>query len=134
MCPVAPGASHAGRVESTRSRCVPPLRDVASAVERPAKSTGGTRMPAPKAHSTTEAGAKRTRSGSSPGVSLLSSIGLIADELERRAVQSGDRKAMALGEVDLDHLDVVPLELGNDGRRAGVHDDLARCEGDAVQR
>ena len=30
---------------------------------------------------------------------------LVADELERRAVEAGDRELLALREVDLDHLD-----------------------------
>src|SRR6266550_7456210 len=70
----------------------------------------------------------------SPGVIPELVLILIPDELERRAMQAGDREAVTLGEVDLDHLDAVPLELPHDRRRAGVHQDLPRCKRDAVQR
>ena len=39
---------------------------------------------------------------------------------------------MALGEVDLDHLDAVSLERCDNLRRPGVHHDLARRERDRV--
>ena len=41
-------------------------------------------------------------------------VRLVAHELERRAVEPGDCEAVALGEVDLDHLDPLPLEAIDD--------------------
>jgi hypothetical protein len=52
----------------------------------------------------------------SPGVIPELVLILIPDKLERRTVQAGDREALALGEIDLNHLDAVPLELPHDRR------------------
>ena len=71
--------------------------------------------------------------GRGSGLLIRLHSALVADELERRAVQSGDRELVALREVDLDRLDAVFLERLDDGGRAGVHDHLARGERDAVE-
>ena len=50
---------------------------------------------------------------------------LVANEFEGGAVEPGDREAVTLREVDLDHLHSVPFEFSHHGRGAGVHHDLA---------
>jgi hypothetical protein len=42
--------------------------------------------------------------------------GLVPHELQRCAVQARDRELVALGEIDLDHLDVVTFQLLDDRR------------------
>ena len=50
--------------------------------------------------------------------------GLVAHELERRAVQAGDREALALREVDLDHLDSARSSASTTVGEPVLSDDL----------